>query len=109
MRTVSAYALKQTVAIALLGCLIAGGCGAVAALDYARPDDAKGQPTPALIVNRTNKGDQLTAAIATSTIRAKTSSSTTAASRNRPPFGCDAAFSSIADPIRAQIYKRCAA
>lgn len=109
MRVVFAYALKQSVAMAVFGCLIAGGCGAVAAVDYAKLDDAMSQVTSAPIVNRTHKGNQLAAVIATSTVHAKTSSSTTAASRNRPPLGCDAAFSAIADPIHAQIYRRCAA
>jgi hypothetical protein len=107
MRVVFAYALKQTVAIAMFGSLIAGGCGAVAALDYAKLDNAKSQLTLPQIVNRTNKGDQLTAITATS-VRAKNSSPTTAASSKRPPLGCDPAFSVLADPIHAQIYKRCA-
>lgn len=110
MRVIFAYALKETVAIAVFGCLIAGGCGAVTALDYAKPDDTKSQQTLLVTVNRTNKGDQL-AATSTSTIHANGSSSTAklAASAKRPPLGCDPAFSPMADPIYAQIYKRCAA
>jgi hypothetical protein len=105
MRVVFACAFKETVAIAVLGCLIGGGCGAVTALD-----DAKSEQTLLVSVNRANKGDQLRAA-STSTMHLNSSSSTAMSpiSPKRPPLGCDPAFSSIADPIHAQIYKRCAA
>jgi len=105
MRVVFACGFKEAVAIAVLGCLIGGGCSAVTARD-----DIKSEQTLLVSVNRTNKGDQL-AATSTSTVHASSASSTamSPASRKRPPLGCDAAFSSIADPIHANVYKRCAA
>lgn len=104
----AAYAFKKTVALAALGCLIGGGCGAVTVLDYATPNDTKTEQTLVVSVNRANKGDQLPS---TSTIHSKSSSSTAMSpvSPKRPPLGCDRAFSSIADPVHAQIYKRCIA
>jgi hypothetical protein len=105
MRVVFACGFKEAVAIAVLGCLIGGGCSAVTARD-----DVKSEQTLLVSVNRTNKGDQL-AATSTLTVHASSASSTamSPASRKRPPLGCDAAFSSIADPIHANVYKRCAA
>jgi hypothetical protein len=107
MRVVFACGFKEAVAIAVLGCLIGGGCSAVTARD-----DIKSEQTLLVSVNRTNKGDQLAAtSTSTSTVHASSASSTamSPASRKRPPLGCDAAFSSIADPIHANVYKRCAA
>jgi hypothetical protein len=60
-------------------------------------------------VNRVNKGDELTA----SPIRQTQQKSPPAAadmktSMQHPPLGCDPAFSPVADPARAGVYKRCA-
>jgi hypothetical protein len=65
--------------------------------------------TETAAVNRINKGDQLTAALihqvqqrlVPPAVAMKTS-------LQRPPLGCDGAFSPVADPARAGIYKRCA-
>jgi len=105
MRVGFAYAFKETVAIAVLGCLIGGGSGAVIA-----PGAAKSEQRLLVTVNRANKGDQL-AATSMSTVHANRVSSTaiSPASPKRLPLGCDPAFSSIADPIHANIYKRCTA
>ncbi len=65
-------------------------------------------------VNRINKGDQLT----TSSIRQVHQSQAQQrlspaggmkTSLQRPPLGCDPAFSPVADPTRAGVYKRCTA
>jgi len=59
-------------------------------------------------VNRVNKGDQLTAS-PTRQVQQRLSSpaESTKTSLQRPPLGCDPAFSLVADPTRATIYKRC--
>jgi hypothetical protein len=105
MRAVFASAFKETVALAVLGCLIGGVCGGVTA-----PGAAASDQTHLVSVNRASKGDQLPV-IPTSTTELKSSSLTamSPAPLKRPPLGCDPAFSSIADPIHAQVYKRCAA
>ena len=104
MRVQFAFAFKETVAIAVLASFLAAGYDAVTALD-----SNKSEQTAQVSVNRANKGDR-PAVTPTSTTPLKNSSSTamSPASPNRPPVGCDPAFSAIADPIRAHIYKRCA-
>ncbi len=91
--------------MAVLGCLIGGACGAVTA-----PGAPKSDQTLLVSVNRANKGDQMPI-IPTSTVHLKSSSLTamSPAWRKGPPLGCDPAFSSIADPFHAHVYKRCAA
>jgi hypothetical protein len=105
MRGVFASAFKETVAVVVLGCLIGGAYGAVTA-----PGSPKSDETLLVSVNRANKRDQLPV-IPTSTIHLNSSSLTamSPAWRKLPPLGCDPAFSSIADPIHARVYKRCAA
>ena len=101
MDRVVRYALREVVAIMVLGGLIGGGAAALMA-----PDAANGEQMALVSVNRINKGDQLPSAWAS---KIDLNSSSTAASRKRPPLGCDAMFSSIADPTQAHIYRRCAA
>jgi len=54
------------------------------------------------IVNRINKGDRLPQAFNARQDQPKLSSSST-----KVPFGCDPAFSSVADPERGRIFGRC--
>ena len=92
------------IAIALSSCLVVAGCGAMSA-----PADVNAERTAPVSVNRINKGDRLPA-VATAKLSANGARSTAALSApRRPPLGCDGAFSPIADPTRAGIYKRCAA
>jgi len=67
-------------------------------------------------VNRINKGDQLAAMLHQLPVqqvrqqveqRAAPPAEGAKASLQRPPLGCDGAFSPVADPARAAIYKRC--
>jgi len=59
-------------------------------------------------VNRINKGDQLTPArIHQVQQRLAPPAGVIKTSLQRPPLGCDGAFSPVADPARAGIYKRC--
>jgi hypothetical protein len=91
-------ATKSAVAITLLSCLIAGAfTAATSAADAARSERVDAQS-----VNRANKGDRLPAP-------SKFTSATTplVTSMQRPPVGCDPAFSRAADPGRAHIFGRC--
>ena len=59
-------------------------------------------------VNRINKGDQLTPALIHQVHqRLAPPAAAMKTSQQRPPLGCDGAFSPVADPARAGIYKRC--
>jgi hypothetical protein len=100
----AAHNLRLKAAIAVLGCVVVGGCSLIGA-----PGDVTAERTAPVSVNRANKGDRLpSVAVAKSFL--KGTPSTAASSRPRQlPLGCDAAFSPIADPTRAGIYKRCAA
>ena len=98
-----AHNLRLKVAIAVLGCMVVGGCSLIGA-----PGDVSAERTAAVAVNRNNKGDRLPAVVAAQSFL-KGAPSTAASSRRQLPLGCDPAFSPIADPARAGIYKRCAA
>jgi hypothetical protein len=95
---------RLRIAIALLACLVVGGCGAMSA-----PADANAERTGPVSVNRTNKGDRLPSVATANLFAHGVPSSTALSTPRRPPLGCDPAFSPIADPARAGIYKRCAA
>jgi hypothetical protein len=59
-------------------------------------------------VNRINKGDALTPALIHQVQqRLAPPAAAMRTSQQRPPLGCDGAFSPVADPARAGIYKRC--
>jgi hypothetical protein len=64
---------------------------------------ARSAQTEITNVNRVNKGDQLTALPIQQTQQMKSMKT----SLQRPPLGCDPAFSPVAEPMRATIYKRC--
>jgi len=95
-------ALKKTLVVAALGWFIAGGVGAVMALDVNQKE-----PSVSVSVDRTNKGDRLSI-VSTAKARANGPSSATV-SRTSPPLGCDPAFSKVAEPQKAHIFGRCAA
>jgi hypothetical protein len=99
MRAVFASAFKETVAVAVLGCLIGGACGAVTA-----PGPSKSDKTLLVSVDRVNKRDRLPYA---STLKPNLDKSLSIATSAPPPFGCDSALSSIVSPTYAHIYRRC--
>ena len=79
------------------------------------PPSAAARTAPAEItaVNRVNKADQITTTMVRQ-VREKQvqqplspSSDNVKISLQRPPLGCDGAFSPVAEPARAGIYKRC--
>lgn len=83
----------------------------VAALATTMAPYDSGMERAALVsVDRTNKGDRLPYT-SISKMHASSSRVTTTpqATPQRLPLGCDPAFSSLADPTRANIYKRCTA
>ena len=94
-------AVTKIVTIAALAWFVAGGVGAVMALGV-----TKSETSLALTVDRSGKGDWLPS-VATSKPRANGPSSV-ASTRMSPPLGCDSAFSRIAEPRQAHIFRRCA-
>ena len=69
---------------------------------------AHSAPTEITNVNRVNKGDQLTASPIQQTQQILSPPAEgMKTSLQRPPLGCDPAFSPVSDPTRATIYKRC--
>jgi hypothetical protein len=89
--------------IAALGCMIL--LTATDAFGVAR--NGVGRPA-AVVVNLGKKGDRLPM-VAAPKARVSPSVVTQSASKRRPPFGCDAMFSAVADPAHAGLYRRCAA
>jgi hypothetical protein len=89
-----------------VGACIAGAINLPSAAAHTAPADITA-------VNRVNKGDQ----IATTAVRQvqqkqvqqqlSPPSGGVKTSLQRPPLGCDGAFSPVAEPARAGIYKRC--
>ena len=57
-------------------------------------------------VNRVNKGDRLSPSSVDRSTHNSTSTESVAPPK-RVPLGCDPAFSPVADPALAHIYKRC--
>ena len=101
-----AFAFFRAIIIAAgLTCVIAGALMALTASSGARS-----QQTAPVFVDRTNKSDQFPyASRSQPRVNSSLSTTTPQVSPKRPPFGCDAAFSSAADPTQAHIYKRCMA
>jgi hypothetical protein len=95
-------ALTKIVAIGALAWFVAGGVSAVMALGA-----TKSGTSLALSVDRTGKGDRLVS-VAASKPRVN-APSPVASTRSSPPFGCDSAFSRIAEPRQAHIFRRCTA
>jgi len=88
---------KEIIVIAGLAYVIAGIL-AVATT----PVGAGGEQAVSVSVDRANKGDRLH-------VSSPFLATTPQVSPKRPPLGCDAAFSSVADPAQARIYRRCLA
>jgi hypothetical protein len=73
----------------------------------AGPSGTASKLTASVSVDRANKGDRLPPRSKT---HVNSSLTTTPQVRpQRPPLGCDPAISSLTDPPRANIYKRCTA
>ena len=86
-------------AVALLGCFIAGAFAAATS----NADAGRSERADAQSVDRTHKGDRLPL---TTKVTSATSSPLVTDMR-RAPIGCDPAFSRNADPARGHIFGRC--
>ena len=96
---------KEIIVIAGLAYVIAGIL-AVATI----PVDARGEQAVSVSVDRANKGDRLPYASRSKThVNSPFLATTPQVLPKRPPLGCDPAFSSVADPAQARIYRRCLA
>jgi len=95
------YSVRNTLAAVVLSCLAAGGVTAVSARSAAV--EQSGQT---VFVDRMDKGDRLIPAIKDSQNTGPSSNTSRAAVTHRPP-GCEPAFSPIADPAHADIFRRC--
>ena len=84
----------------------AGVLGATSSPSAAIPVAAPVAQAKITDVNRANKGDELTP-VHQAQQRVSPASDGAKASLQRPPLGCDGAFSPVADPARAAVYKRC--
>jgi hypothetical protein len=92
---------KELIVAAYLVCMTAGALTPMTA-----PNGSGGEQIASVSVDRTNKGDRLPYALSSKT---HVNSSLLTTTPKRLPLGCDPAFSSLADPTRANIYKRCTA
>jgi hypothetical protein len=99
MNLPSYYGASYIGAAALVGCIVGIN---IAALDN---EIAAKTKDSAVAVNRANKGDKLP--LASSVKGPGAASPTDAAFPKQTRFGCDPAFSAIADPAHAHIYKHC--
>jgi hypothetical protein len=102
MRCSYAYGLKNTVAAVIASAFIAGGVSAMTS-----PAISQNNKTEAISVDRNHKGDRLPQA--SSANRRPSNTELMPASPERPPLGCDPAFSPVADPAHRRIFKRCMA
>jgi hypothetical protein len=83
-----------------------GAC--VAGTTNAPVTAARSTQTGIVSINRINKSDRLTPAlIQQAQQRLSPLAERAKTSLQRPLLGCDPAFSPVADPARASIYKRC--
>ena len=102
MRVQYADELRSAAAAVAACCLIAAGFASVPGTG------ASGHaPAPGISVNRALKGDRLGAATAEQGQKQSPTAGTFQVLPERTPVGCDRAFSPIADPAQAKIYKRC--
>ncbi|HUC52377.1 MAG TPA: hypothetical protein VMA30_23545 [Xanthobacteraceae bacterium] len=94
-------AISGFLVLCSIGACIAGAASPPAAARSRQPDSAN--------INRVNKGDRLMVPLIPQAQRKLPSpADSMKTSLQRPPLGCDPAFSPVADPTRAGIYKRCA-
>jgi hypothetical protein len=95
---------KNKIAAVTLSSFIAGSGGAAIS-----PDATGTEPSIKASVNRTHKGDRLprVAMRYHQFLNNSSSTETSTTSPERPPLGCDSAFSPISAPSLAHIFKRC--
>ncbi len=97
------HSLKQIGAVVFLSGFIVGGIAAFTVSSAA--DNAEGDT---ILVNRDNKGDRLPqSSVLSRHPNDHLGRATTPPSPERPPLGCDPAFSPIVAPGLAHIFNRC--
>jgi hypothetical protein len=101
----ASFGLKEIAAACVLSCVIAGGVAAMTA------PSGMADPGAAISVDRSSKADRLSQPSFAAEQSGSTSSpqANPAETSRKIPFGCDAAFSPVAEPTRAHVYKRCMA
>ena len=98
MSSSCSFGVKQTIAALILSGFIASGVSAMT-LPVTR--------APEVLVNRAHKGDRLAHAPAGQKMQINPMSTVKTSMPERPPLGCDAAFSPVADPARGYVFGRC--
>jgi endonuclease YncB( thermonuclease family) len=94
--------------VAISGFLVLCSVGACIAGVASAPAAARSTQTEITTVDRVNKGDQLTVSpVGQAQQKLAPPANSMKTSLQRPPLGCDPAFSPVADPTRAGVYKRC--
>ncbi len=97
------HSLEQIGAAVFLSWVIVGGIAAFTVSSAA--DNAEGVT---ILVNRNNKGDRLPqSSVLSRHLDDHSGRATTPPSPERPPLGCDPAFSPIVAPGLAHIFNRC--
>lgn len=94
------FGLKRSLAAVVLSCFVAGGVSAM--IDF---PVIKSDKVAVFLVNRADKGDRLRQAF----IPQQRQKILLSMSPRSVPLGCEAAFSTIAEPTRSNIFKRCVA
>ncbi len=102
---VGSASFKTIIFIAGLAYVIAGILAVATA-----PFGASGDQAVSVSVDRADKGDRSPYASRSKTqVNSPLLATTPRVLPKRPPLGCDAAFSSVAGPAQAGIYRRCLA
>jgi hypothetical protein len=96
------YSLKQISAACLLSGLIAG------AITVLTTESSVGNgPNYVVLVNRMNKANRLPLTAGAQLPRDNSTSMPVLRMKRRVPVGCERAFSTVADPVHANVVRRC--
>jgi hypothetical protein len=106
MRHTSLFSLKELGATVVLS--FAATCAVIAATDRSAADGMRAGAihSGTITVNRTNKGDRLVRTRQAPPLSSSVSP-VTPPTPTPVPFGCDRAFSPVADPAGANVFLRC--
>jgi hypothetical protein len=98
------FGLRKAIAAVALSCCIAGGVSAMTRTSATNSE----QFIASTSVNRINKGDRLPQPSALSRfLNDRSRKATISSPPEKPPLGCDPAFSPIVAPGLAHIFNRC--
>lgn len=97
------FGFRKIVAAMVFSCCIAGGVSAMTGTSISNSEQAV-----AISVNRVNKGDRLPqSSLLSHPLNDRLRPVTTSSPPEKPPLGCDPAFSPIEAPGLAHIFNRC--